>query len=167
MFPFGIYDIAKNRGHVCVGVSNNTPEFAVCSIARWWRGLPQRVREFAGGQQEGDEAATGVGRIVKVQVTSSTGAALQPHQRERMNEECRMKNFSLLPSCSVVPPAPALAACRPSWASGKSRISSNSARRIAGGPTGESPAPPDRAAPRRTRRIGHLLPSLRPHSPPS
>lgn len=40
--PFGIYDIARNLGHVYVGVSNNTPEFAVCSIARWWQGKGRR-----------------------------------------------------------------------------------------------------------------------------
>src|SRR5262249_1521942 len=34
--PFGIYDTAKNSGYVVVGTSNNTPEFAVNSIARWW-----------------------------------------------------------------------------------------------------------------------------------
>jgi len=43
---------------------------------------PQRVWEFAVGQQERDEAATGVGRIAKGQVTPPTvaspnGAALQ------------------------------------------------------------------------------------------
>lgn len=35
--PFGIYDISRNEGHVYVGVSNNTPSFAVHSIARWWQ----------------------------------------------------------------------------------------------------------------------------------
>ena len=35
--PFGIYDVGRNEGHVYVGVSNNTPEFAVHSIARWWK----------------------------------------------------------------------------------------------------------------------------------
>ncbi|MBI3550882.1 MAG: ISAzo13 family transposase [Elusimicrobia bacterium] len=35
--PFGIYDIGRNKGHVYVGVSNSTPEFAVHSIARWWK----------------------------------------------------------------------------------------------------------------------------------
>jgi hypothetical protein len=35
--PLGIYDVAKNEGYVCVGVSNNTPEFAVNVIARWWQ----------------------------------------------------------------------------------------------------------------------------------
>jgi len=34
--PFGIYDVAKNEGYVCVGVLNNTPEFNVNSITRWW-----------------------------------------------------------------------------------------------------------------------------------
>jgi hypothetical protein len=34
--PFGIYDMIRNRGHVYVGVSNDTPEFAVVSIAKWW-----------------------------------------------------------------------------------------------------------------------------------
>jgi hypothetical protein len=34
--PFGIYDVARNAGYVVVGTSNNTPEFAVRSIARWW-----------------------------------------------------------------------------------------------------------------------------------
>ncbi len=34
--PFGIYDITMNEGHVYVGVSSNTPEFVVQSIARWW-----------------------------------------------------------------------------------------------------------------------------------
>jgi hypothetical protein len=34
--PFGIYEMIRNKGHVYVGVSNNTPEFAVVSIAKWW-----------------------------------------------------------------------------------------------------------------------------------
>lgn len=34
--PFGIYDVVRNEGYVCVGVSSNTPEFNVSSIARWW-----------------------------------------------------------------------------------------------------------------------------------
>jgi hypothetical protein len=35
--PFGVYDLARNTGFVVVGVSNNTPEFAVKAIAGWWR----------------------------------------------------------------------------------------------------------------------------------
>jgi hypothetical protein len=34
--PFGVYDVTRNTGYVVVGTSNNTPEFAVSSIARWW-----------------------------------------------------------------------------------------------------------------------------------
>jgi Rhodopirellula transposase DDE domain len=35
--PFGIYDVVKNEGYVYVGISNDTPEFAVCSVAQWWQ----------------------------------------------------------------------------------------------------------------------------------
>jgi hypothetical protein len=34
--PFGVYDVGRNKGYVVVGMSHNTPEFAVTSIARWW-----------------------------------------------------------------------------------------------------------------------------------
>ena len=34
--PFGVYDVARNTGYVVVGMSYNTPEFAVSSITRWW-----------------------------------------------------------------------------------------------------------------------------------
>ena len=34
--PYGIYDITNNRGHVCVGTSADTSEFAVRSIRDWW-----------------------------------------------------------------------------------------------------------------------------------
>lgn len=34
--PFGIYDVTRNKGYVVVGTSNNTPEFSVNAIARWW-----------------------------------------------------------------------------------------------------------------------------------
>ena len=35
--PFGIYELIRNKGHIYVGVSNDTPEFAVVSIAKWWK----------------------------------------------------------------------------------------------------------------------------------
>ncbi len=35
--PYGIYDLARNRGYVCVGTSGDTPAFAVDAIARWWQ----------------------------------------------------------------------------------------------------------------------------------
>jgi DDE family transposase len=34
--PFGIYDVAKNKGYVTVGTSNNTSEFAVRCLETWW-----------------------------------------------------------------------------------------------------------------------------------
>jgi hypothetical protein len=40
--PFGIYDPTRNEGYVYVGVSNDTPQFAVYSIARWWEGEGRR-----------------------------------------------------------------------------------------------------------------------------
>ena len=35
--PYGIYDLARNRGYVCVGSSGDTPAFAVDAIAHWWQ----------------------------------------------------------------------------------------------------------------------------------
>jgi DNA-binding phage protein len=49
--PFGVYELIRNRGHVYVGVSNDTPEFAVVSIARWW-------------EQEGRAAYPGTDRLL-------------------------------------------------------------------------------------------------------
>jgi hypothetical protein len=40
--PFGIYDPRRNEGYVYVGVSNDTPQFAVHSIGRWWEGEGRR-----------------------------------------------------------------------------------------------------------------------------
>lgn len=34
--PYGIYDIRRNKGFVSIGITNDTPEFAVDSIKRWW-----------------------------------------------------------------------------------------------------------------------------------
>jgi Rhodopirellula transposase DDE domain len=34
--PYGIYDVTRNLGYVYVGVSADTPEFAVDAICRWW-----------------------------------------------------------------------------------------------------------------------------------
>jgi hypothetical protein len=35
--PYGIYDMIHNRGHVYVGTSADTPQFAVDAIAAWWQ----------------------------------------------------------------------------------------------------------------------------------
>lgn len=36
VIPYGIYDISRNEGFVCVGTSRDTSEFAVDSIRTWW-----------------------------------------------------------------------------------------------------------------------------------
>jgi hypothetical protein len=40
--PYGVYDVAGNRGWVSVGTDHDTAEFAIETIHRWWRhmGLP-------------------------------------------------------------------------------------------------------------------------------
>lgn len=35
--PYGVYDMAKNKGWVNVGISKDTAEFAVNSIRTWWQ----------------------------------------------------------------------------------------------------------------------------------
>jgi Rhodopirellula transposase DDE domain len=35
--PCGVYDTTRNKGYVVVGMSHNTPEFTVGTIARWWQ----------------------------------------------------------------------------------------------------------------------------------
>lgn len=35
--PYGVYDLTTNSGWVSVGIDNDTAEFAVESILRWWR----------------------------------------------------------------------------------------------------------------------------------
>jgi hypothetical protein len=41
--PYGIYDLTHNQGHVYVGTSFDTPEFAAYAIAQWWSD-PDRPR---------------------------------------------------------------------------------------------------------------------------
>ena len=40
--PYGVYDLANNVGWVGVGISHDTAEFAVATIAKWWRRLGHR-----------------------------------------------------------------------------------------------------------------------------
>ena len=35
--PYGMYDVGRNCGHVCVGNSADTSQFAVNSLRSWWR----------------------------------------------------------------------------------------------------------------------------------
>jgi hypothetical protein len=53
--PYGVYELLLNRGHVFVGTSFETAEFATDSIVRWWRyakkdyANPQRLLILADG----------------------------------------------------------------------------------------------------------------------
>lgn len=41
VIPYGIYDVAHNKGYVYLGTSANTPEFAATAVANWWQN-PER-----------------------------------------------------------------------------------------------------------------------------
>ena len=40
--PYGVYDLAKNDAWVSVGIDHDTAEFAVASIAQWWRRMGRK-----------------------------------------------------------------------------------------------------------------------------
>jgi len=40
--PYGVYDVTRDRGHVRIGTSADTPEFAVRSIRDWWTRFGRR-----------------------------------------------------------------------------------------------------------------------------
>ena len=42
-YPYGIYDLARNRGFVNVGTDHDTATFAVASIRGWWRAEGRRA----------------------------------------------------------------------------------------------------------------------------
>jgi hypothetical protein len=43
VIPYGVYDLARNAGWVNIGIDHDTPEFAVESIAQWWRSMGKRA----------------------------------------------------------------------------------------------------------------------------
>jgi hypothetical protein len=47
VIPYGIYDLARNDAWVNVGIDHDTPEFAVRSIAEWWRRMGRSGYEGA------------------------------------------------------------------------------------------------------------------------
>jgi Rhodopirellula transposase DDE domain len=53
IIPYGVYDIAANRGFVSVGVSGNTAAFAVAALRLWW-------------QREGSLRYSGAGRLLVI-----------------------------------------------------------------------------------------------------
>jgi transposase len=40
--PYGVYDLANNEAWVSVGIDHDTAEFAVASIAKWWRRMGRK-----------------------------------------------------------------------------------------------------------------------------
>jgi len=42
-YPYGVYDLGRNRGFVNVGTDHDTAAFAVESIRRWWQAEGRRV----------------------------------------------------------------------------------------------------------------------------
>lgn len=63
--PYGLYDLRHNCGHVFVGSSGDTPEFAVTAIARWW-------------QQTGQSAHPGADRLL-ILADSGGSNGCRPH----------------------------------------------------------------------------------------
>ncbi len=47
--PYGIYDLARNAGSVVVGMSHETPAFAIAAIRSWWRKIG---RQYYSGKNE-------------------------------------------------------------------------------------------------------------------
>ncbi len=47
--PYGVYDIAANRGFVSVGTSRDTAAFAVSALRRWW--LAEGVLRYPGARR--------------------------------------------------------------------------------------------------------------------
>ena len=45
MNPYGIYDIAHNKGWVGLGIDHDTASFAVATIGRWWRSMGSTIHK--------------------------------------------------------------------------------------------------------------------------
>jgi len=43
VIPYGVYDIAHNKGWVSVGITHDTAEFAVQTIRTWWHRMGRRM----------------------------------------------------------------------------------------------------------------------------
>lgn len=43
--PYGIYDIAHNKGWVSLGIDHDTSSFAVATIHRWWKRMGSKLYE--------------------------------------------------------------------------------------------------------------------------
>lgn len=47
--PYGVYDVGRNHGFIHVGISSDTPQFAVDSIRQWW--LVHGRRHYGDGHE--------------------------------------------------------------------------------------------------------------------
>src|SRR5262249_30718540 len=72
--PFGVYDVAKNRGYVAVGMSHNTSEFAVSVIAKWW-------------QEEGEMAYPGRDQLLILGDGGGTNGSRTTAWKKRLQEK--------------------------------------------------------------------------------
>ncbi|MBU6391961.1 MAG: ISAzo13 family transposase [Planctomycetota bacterium] len=45
--PYGVYDIANNKGWVSVGITHDTAEFAVTTIFTWWQSMGWKAHPHA------------------------------------------------------------------------------------------------------------------------
>jgi transposase len=45
--PYGVYDLANNEAWVSVGIDHDTAEFAVASIAEWWKRMGRKRHKAA------------------------------------------------------------------------------------------------------------------------
>lgn len=48
--PYGIYDTIANKGMFIVGISHDTPEFAVDSVEIWWRKVGRKIYSSSNDQ---------------------------------------------------------------------------------------------------------------------
>jgi hypothetical protein len=49
--PYGIYDLTAKAGFVVIGISHQTPEFAIAAIRRWWLKVGQDKYKYKGKKE--------------------------------------------------------------------------------------------------------------------
>ena len=77
--PYGVYDIAANRGFVSVGTDHDTAAFAVNSLRRWWQRPKARClpgRDPAAGHRR-------CRRLQRLPAPAVEGRAGRPGRRDR------------------------------------------------------------------------------------
>jgi len=69
--PYGVYDVAADRGWVSVGTDHDTPAFAVASMQRWWEQMGRRTYPAAAAlliTADGGGSNSSRARLWKVQL---------------------------------------------------------------------------------------------------